>query len=286
MTMDIKSNLLKDIKSLREEIHLKEIELSNKILEVEKILLSELSEQKNISVGSYIESKQSKKRFIIEDLNLFFNQNTLDYYFLPTIKRLKSDGITPANVKDVDNYIFQRTPFTDISIETEIHHTSSIRIASGNNLEDFILVDSSLIEKKKSLVKMKIKKEKIYTNASGYSAFYFPDDKLIKTIVSHRSRPTNLSKELFDCNYFLEIVTIDNRYFIYTDTEFKNKSIRLTDKKINSIKDMIINDNGKLFEYSEKELTPPSFYHSYFHNYSLKNNYEFSIKFHNYLKTL
>jgi len=286
--MSLQENINKSIK-LREDIKNKEIELSNILFEIETEMLSNAKFEDDLHIGSTIVAENGGKRYIVEDLNVYYAFDTLLPYISPVIRRIQADGITPGNVKDVDNYNFARTPFLEEfdnklkgqKVGSDRFTVSNIRISSSNNYSKFFVV------KKLDKKEQKIKKVAAYTNQSGYKSFTFPEDDLLELIVSHTTAPINFERMSRRHNYYLEIVTKDGRNFIYTEKSYHNKAVRLTQKKIEQIKEMILDNDERLLEYFDEELSQATIYSSNFHSFSSGNfngaNNTFYNKFKEYM---
>jgi len=108
-------------------------------------------------------------------------------------------------------------------------------------------------------------KEKGYSNASGYSSTIIKNDDVFDFIISHTVAPSNYRKH--NHSYYLEIITKNKENFIYTTKE--DKSIRLTQKKLKELKELILNKSDLLLK-TPFNSTP---YSSSFHNLSATTDF-------------
>lgn len=284
--MDLKQKINKTIE-IRNKIKELELELLNLLPEIEKEMINNLSFEEDIKVNDTIINTHSNKRFIVEDLKVYYDRITLLPFVSPVLRRVNAD-YSPGNVKGVDNYTNTNARYDffdknkeglsllDIHGQT-IHNTSKLKITTGNKITDFF--KAKTIQKKQD-----IKTKKGYTNQSGYSTTIIEDDDTLDYIISHTTKPSNLSfdrdEDRYD--YFLEIVTKIGKAYIYTTNNNKNKAVKMTQKKLKEIKELIKNKSDKilLMDSSLKQ----SHYNSSFHGIS--NRDEFGISLINYLNSL
>jgi len=264
--------------NLKEKIE-KSIQLRNIIFETEKELLlldaeikagmlEELEFEEDIKVGDYVSEEKTNKKYKIDKINMYYDKYTLLPYLSPILISLKAD-MSNGRIIGTNNYIFNSAIGNWFEKDNQnetllsqfgqvIHNTSAINIASANKISDYFKV--KINHKEVDFIK-----KAGYTSQSGYSSTLILEDDIFDVIISHKTAPSNfkhLEEKRHD--YFLEILTKDNRVFIYTTKENQDKAVRITQKKLKELKEMIINSAEEILELTQYNFTS-SEYHSSFH---------------------
>lgn len=283
--MNLNEKIDKSIE-LRNNIRKLELELLDLTQEISKEVLDELEFDEDIKTGDTIIETRTNKRFIIEGLTVYFDSKTLKPYVSPILRRVNAD-YTPGNVKGVDNYVHGgiNQAFFDNDREDfkkygqDVHKTSSIKINSANNMKNFFKVRE--IKKDK-----KFPTSRGYQHVSGYSSTVVEDDT-IEYIISHTVSPCNLRwpDNDFKHEYFLEIHTTDGTNYLYTTPDNADKAVRITQKKIGDIKELILNNDKEKILHMGKQFRN-SLYSSNWHSAIFNYKDEDTIKLFEYMSRI